>query len=76
MVNDFIKKLSVKPILQKYSSILNSKDKNKVDSSLPKRSHLVPKKMSDSYVEEFLPFKSNIELLEDYINPSGGIRYF
>ncbi|CAB4375902.1 unnamed protein product [Rhizophagus irregularis] len=30
--------------------------------------------MSDSYVEEFLPFKSDPDLLEEYVNPDGGIR--
>jgi hypothetical protein len=30
--------------------------------------------MSDSYVEVFLPFKSDPELLEEYVNPDGGIR--
>ena len=30
--------------------------------------------MLDSYVEEFLPFKSDPELLEEYVNPHDGIR--
>ena len=31
--------------------------------------------MLDSYMEEFLPFKSDRELLEEYIDQYGGIRY-
>ncbi|RIB05943.1 hypothetical protein C2G38_2218325 [Gigaspora rosea] len=41
--------------------------------TIPKRV-LTSKKMTDSYVEEFLPFKSDPDLLEDYINSDGGIR--
>nr|CAG8433584.1 14268_t:CDS:2 [Entrophospora candida] len=68
--DDFIKKISAK---QKYSSILNNKDN--VDLSLLKQQQqLVPKTMSDSCVEKFLPLKSDAELLEDYISPYGGIR--
>ncbi|CAJ0744956.1 12043_t:CDS:10 [Entrophospora sp. SA101] len=68
--DDFIKKISAK---QKYSSILNNKDN--VDLSLLKQQQqLVPKTMSDSCVEKFLPLKSDVELLEDYISPYGGIR--
>ncbi|CAG8484167.1 11644_t:CDS:2, partial [Racocetra fulgida] len=32
------------------------------------------KKVTDSYVEEFLPFKSDPDLLEDYISSDGAIR--
>jgi acyl-coenzyme A thioesterase 9 len=35
---------------------------------------LVPRKMHDSYAQVMLPFASQPELLEKYVNASGGIR--
>ena len=35
---------------------------------------LVPRKMHDSYTQMMLPFASQPELLEKYVNASGGIR--
>lgn len=35
---------------------------------------LVPRKMYDSYAQVILPFASQPELLEKYVNASGGIR--
>lgn len=35
---------------------------------------LVPRLMSDSYCEHFLPFTSDAELLEEYTSTSGGVR--
>ncbi|CAG8590131.1 12710_t:CDS:10, partial [Cetraspora pellucida] len=40
---------------------------------IPKR-EIMSKKVTDSYVEEFLPFKSDPDLLEDYISSDGTIR--
>ncbi|CAG8478608.1 35487_t:CDS:2 [Gigaspora margarita] len=42
--------------------------------TIPKRV-LTSKKMTDSYVEEFLPFKSDPDLLEDYINSDVGMIF-
>ena len=35
---------------------------------------LVPRGMHDSYSELVLPFASSVQVLEEYINASGGIR--
>ncbi|KAJ1558419.1 hypothetical protein HK096_000996, partial [Nowakowskiella sp. JEL0078] len=43
-------------------------------STTPAERILVPKRMEDSYVEEFLPFKSYPAELENYINFYGGVR--
>ncbi|KAJ3124912.1 hypothetical protein HK098_000739 [Nowakowskiella sp. JEL0407] len=43
-------------------------------TSKPIERVLVPKKMMDSYVEEFLPFKSFPAELENYVNFYGGVR--
>ncbi|CAG8725864.1 8794_t:CDS:10, partial [Funneliformis mosseae] len=51
------------------SSQRNSNSAGKV----PKR-ELKVRKMTDSYEEEILPFKSDPELLEEYVNPYGSIR--
>ncbi|RIA92076.1 HotDog domain-containing protein [Glomus cerebriforme] len=43
-------------------------------SKSPIQRKLILRTMSDSYVEEFLPFKSDPDLLEEYVNSDGGIR--
>ncbi|GBB84858.1 hypothetical protein RclHR1_11430006 [Rhizophagus clarus] len=55
--------------------IYNAKAKQPIyqtKSSINRKLNL--RTMSDSYVEEFLPFKSDPDLLEEYVNPDGGIR--
>ncbi|CAG8543604.1 4356_t:CDS:2 [Dentiscutata erythropus] len=39
---------------------------------IPKR-ELISKRMADSYIEQFIPFKSDPDLLEDYISSEGKI---
>ncbi|KAL7750838.1 hypothetical protein RI367_003795 [Sorochytrium milnesiophthora] len=61
---------------------LSRYDKNNEDfkameaksSGVDWKHRIVLKKMSDSYVEEFLPFKSNPQVREEYINFYGSIR--
>ena len=46
--------------------------------SLPKGDtppyHPISKRMIDSYVEEYLPFKSDLNVREEYVNVYGKIR--
>ena len=54
--------------------VKNADTKQRQKQVQPRRK-LYSRKMLDSYMEEFLPFKSNPEVLEEYIDPHGGIRY-
>ncbi|KAI8096078.1 acyl-CoA thioester hydrolase [Thamnidium elegans] len=55
--------------------ILEHESKKQVPSSAPpKPRKLIDKTMSDSYIEEYLPFKSNPKLLDEYIFSDGKIR--
>ncbi|KAI8801508.1 HotDog domain-containing protein [Cladochytrium replicatum] len=44
------------------------------DAPVDMQRPLIPKRMKDSYVEEFLPFKSEPQVKEEYVNVYGGIR--
>jgi acyl-coenzyme A thioesterase 9 len=55
--------------------ILENENKKIIDSSTNKyKDVFVKKTMSDSYVEEYLPFKSSPALLDEYITTGGKIR--
>ncbi|KAI9354946.1 acyl-CoA thioester hydrolase [Pilaira anomala] len=55
--------------------ILEHESKKPVPTTIPpKPRKLVEKTMADSYIEEYLPFKSDPELLDQYIFSNGKIR--
>src|SRR2546430_16945304 len=65
------------PVKESYwiEDLVKNADTKQRQKQVQPRRKLYSRKMLDSYMEEFLPFKSNPEVLEEYIDPHGGIRY-
>jgi len=69
-----LRKIKVKESYWIENLVKNAETKQRHKQVQPRRK-LYSRKMMDSYVEEFLLFKSNPEVLEEYVDPYGGIRY-
>ncbi|CAI2172934.1 1658_t:CDS:10 [Funneliformis geosporum] len=65
-IDDLINRVKAKSTIP----LGNSNDNT---GKIPKR-ELKARKMTDSYIKEILPFKSDTELLEEYVNLYGSIR--
>ena len=65
------------PVKESYwiEDLVKNADTKQRQKQVQPRRKLYSRKMMDSYMEEFLPFKSNPEVLEEYVDPYGGIRY-
>ncbi|KAI8391169.1 HotDog domain-containing protein [Radiomyces spectabilis] len=62
---------SVRPVSFWMDKILEKENKRPLTQEAAKQERQL---MSDSYMEEYLPFKSRPELLEEYISTGGNIR--
>ncbi|CEP06853.1 hypothetical protein [Parasitella parasitica] len=77
---NFTKKLyTARPVAFWMDKILEKENKKSVNVPSPSLANqyehvTVNKTMSDSYMEEFLPFKSSPKLLDEYITTGGKIR--
>ncbi|KAG2205628.1 hypothetical protein INT46_003455 [Mucor plumbeus] len=73
---NFTKKVyTVRPVAFWMDKILEKENKRSLDIPFNQYEHVtVNKTMSDSYMEEFLPFKSSPSLLDEYVTTGGKIR--
>ncbi|KAI8646382.1 HotDog domain-containing protein [Parasitella parasitica] len=73
---NFTKKVyTARPIAFWMDKILEKESKKPLDLQTSQHEHVtVSKTMSDSYMEEYLPFKSSPALLDEYITTGGKIR--
>ena len=65
------------PVKESYwiEELVKNADTKQRQKQVQPRRKLYSRNMLDSYMEEFIPLKSNPEVLEEYIDPHGGIRY-
>lgn len=66
---------TVRPVAFWMDKILEKENKRSLDIPFNQYEHVtVNKTMSDSYMEEYLPFKSSPTLLDEYVTTGGKIR--
>lgn len=72
----FLEKVyTVRPVAFWMDKILEKENKRPLDIPATEYEHVsVPKTMLDSYMEEYLPFKSSPELLDEYVTTGGKVR--
>lgn len=76
ILSDYLDKVyTVRPVAFWMDKILEKENKRPLDVSPTQYQHVsVNKAMSDSYMEEYLPFKSSPTLLDEYITTGGKVR--
>ncbi|CAG8753670.1 4501_t:CDS:2, partial [Funneliformis caledonium] len=73
-MNSFKKSYWIDDLINHVKTKLTSSQRNSNSAGKVPKRELKVRKMTDSYEEEILPFKSDPELLEEYVNPYGSIR--
>ncbi|KAI9029658.1 HotDog domain-containing protein, partial [Phycomyces nitens] len=65
---------TVRPVTFWMDKVLETENKKSLTENVFQDRPQIMKKMSDSYIEELLPFKSSPELLDKYVTAKGTIR--